>query len=148
MKNSRAPLALNNEVLAVSGSDEDLSRLRATFAGSSWDLHTARTVEEAGASLSGNTTPVVLCASQLPDGDWKTLLRLADGLAHPPNLIVFARLADDRLWAEVLSLGGFDVLAFPVNRVELFRAISSAWRNWRDRFSVHGPMSTAAANSL
>jgi hypothetical protein len=98
--------------------------------------------------LSGNTTPVVLCANQLPDGDWKALLRLADGLAHPPNLIVFTRLADDRLWAEVLNLGGFDVLEFPVNRVELFRAMSGAWRNWRDRFSGHGSTGTAAANSL
>jgi DNA-binding response OmpR family regulator len=148
LKNSPAPLALTNEVLAVSGSDEDLSRLRATFVGSSWELHTARTVDEAGASLSGNTTPVVLCACHLPDGDWKALLRLAGGLAHPPNLIVFTRLADDRLWAEVLSLGGFDVVAFPVNRVELFRAISSAWRNWRDRSPAHCAASGAAANSL
>jgi DNA-binding response OmpR family regulator len=36
-------------------------------------------------------------------------------------------LADDHLWAEVLNLGGYDVLAKPFDGCELFRALSSAW---------------------
>jgi FixJ family two-component response regulator len=61
-------------------------------------------------------------------------------LERPPKLIVFTRHADDRLWAEVLNLGGFDVLDFPTGRAELFRAVSSAWRNWRE----HSPERCAA----
>lgn len=132
LKNSPIPLAVRAEVLAVSGSADDLSRLRATFAGSSWTLRTARTFDEAVAWLSGNPTPIVLCTSHLADGSWKTLLRYADGLAHRPKLIVFTRHADDHLWAEVLNLGGFDVLDFPADRNAIFRSTSSAWRNWRD----------------
>jgi DNA-binding NtrC family response regulator len=132
LKNSSAPLAVRTEVLAVSGNAEDLSRLRAAFHGSSWRLHTARTFDEAAARLSGNTIPVVLCACHFADGDWTTLLRFADDLPHRPKLIVFTRQADDRLWAEVLNLGGFDVLNFPADRSEIFRLTSSAWRNWRD----------------
>jgi DNA-binding NtrC family response regulator len=133
LNNTPVPLALRNEVLAVSGSADDLSRLRATFDGSRWKLRTARTVDEAAASLTGNPTLVVLCACQLPDGGWKTVLRLADALAHPANLIVFTRHADDRLWAEVLNLGGFDVLNLPADPAEVFRAVGSAWRHAWDR---------------
>ncbi len=137
LKNSPTLPALANEVLAVSGSDEDLRRLRATFEGSSWELRTAQTVAAARASLRANRTPVVLCASHLPDGDWKTLLQLTDELAHRPKLIVFSRNADDRLWSEVLNSGGFDVLPFPADRMEIFRSVSSAWRNWRDCAAEH-----------
>jgi hypothetical protein len=52
------------------------------------------------------------------------------GQARPPNLIVSSRLADDRLWAEVLNLGGYDVLARPFNRVEVIRVVQAAWRAW------------------
>jgi hypothetical protein len=45
-------------------------------------------------------------------------------------LIVTAKLADDRLWAEVLNLGGFDVLAQPFYRGEVTRAVGHACRSW------------------
>jgi hypothetical protein len=43
-----------------------------------------------------------------------------------PRLIVFSRNADDRLWAEVLNLGGFVLLATPFREEELVFAIGSA----------------------
>jgi DNA-binding NtrC family response regulator len=134
---SPARAAVWNEVLAVSGSNEDLGRLRGAFDRSSWQLRTARTVDEAKSSLLRETIGVVLCACDLSDGDWKALFEFADGLPKPPRFIVFSRHADDRLWAEVLNLGGFDVLAFPASHPEIFRAISSAWRNWRADLEEH-----------
>jgi hypothetical protein len=47
-----------------------------------------------------------------------------------PRLIVFSRNADDRLWAEVLNLGGFDLLATPFREEEFVFAIGSAWLDW------------------
>lgn len=79
LKHSPLPTALRNEVLAVSASDEDLGRLRSAFGRSSWQLHTARTVNEAKARLRRETIAVVLCACHLPDGDWKTLLEFGEG---------------------------------------------------------------------
>ena len=46
------------------------------------------------------------------------------------RLIVTSRLADDRLWAEALNLGAYDVLAKPFERMELVRSVSSAWLHW------------------
>jgi len=51
----------------------------------------------------------------------------------PPPLIVTSRLADERLWAEVLNLGAFDVIAKPFDRMETMRVISAAWRAWGGR---------------
>jgi len=46
--------------------------------------------------------------------------------AAPPLLIVASRLADERLWAEVLNLGGYDVLLKPFEPAELRRVIGNA----------------------
>ena len=43
-----------------------------------------------------------------------------------PNLVVTSRLADDRLWAEVLNLGGWDVLSTPFEAAELIRVLFAA----------------------
>jgi len=37
------------------------------------------------------------------------------------------RLADDALWAGVLNLGGYDVLAKPFNAKEVLHAVTAAW---------------------
>jgi nucleotide-binding universal stress UspA family protein len=44
-------------------------------------------------------------------------------------MLVVSRHADERLWAEVLNLGGFDVLTLPFDRDELGRVLSSALRH-------------------
>ena len=120
-------------ILAVSGNHADLSRLRCLFAGSGWELITAESLADAGQSLQRNMVPVVLCESRLPDGDWKALLLMVNQLAHPPKLIVTSRHADETLWAEALNLGAFDVLADPPRQKDVFHALSSAWRSWKDR---------------
>ena len=51
-------------------------------------------------------------------------------LNEPPQLIVTSRTADDHLWAEVLNIGGFDVLAQPLERDEVERVVSSARRHF------------------
>jgi DNA-binding response OmpR family regulator len=64
---------------------------------------------------------LVVCEQDLPDGSWKEILAATAAVADPPSLIVTSRLADDRLWAEVLNLGGYDVLAQPFDREEVRR---------------------------
>jgi hypothetical protein len=41
-------------------------------------------------------------------------------------MLVVSRHADERLWAEVLNLGGVDVLVLAFDRDELRRALASA----------------------
>jgi DNA-binding response OmpR family regulator len=53
---------------------------------------------------------------------------------HPPRLILTSEIDDERLWAEVLNLGGFDVLLKPLDPKELFRVASMAYRSWLDHW--------------
>ena len=70
-----------------------------------------------------------------------------DGVfAVSANDDVFSLHADDLLWADVLNLGAFHVLALFASPPEIFRAISSAWRNWREGLQEHS--AAAAMHSL
>lgn len=81
--------------------------------------------------------PVVLCECPLPDGSWKDVLGQLAPMQDRPRLIVFSRHADEDLWAEVLDLGGFDLLATPFRDEELIFTIGSAWLDWKCEQESH-----------
>jgi CheY-like chemotaxis protein len=116
--------------LAITASVEDLSFLESRFKEAHWKLCMAGTYRQAMAELSQKRLPVVLSDCQLPDGNWKDVLSRLALMLERPRLIVFSRHANDRLWAEVLNSGGFDLLATPFREEELVFAIGSAWLNW------------------
>jgi DNA-binding NtrC family response regulator len=90
----------------------------------------AGTRRDALAKLSEKRLPVVLSECQLPDGNWKDVLSRLAPILERPRLIVFSRHADDRLWEEVVNLGGFDLLATPFREEELVFTIGWAWLDW------------------
>lgn len=120
------------QVLAVSSSEEDVRFLRHLFSHSNWIIHTARGCAEAIELLQRRHVPIVLCDFELADGTWRDMLRALAGLAEPALLIVASRTADDYLWAEVLNLGGYDVLVKPYEPQEVVRVISLAWLHWKN----------------
>lgn len=121
-------------VLAVSPLAEDHVSLRAIFSHSKWELYSVDSFEEARSFLHANPVGVVLSECTLPEGKtWKDLLRAVETLRHPPPLIVTSRLADECLWAEVLNLGGYDLLMKPFDPTEVFRVVSLAWLSWKSR---------------
>ena len=74
-------------------------------------------------------TPEKPAAMVLADAAMDVIHHLQDA----PAVIVTSRLADNRLWAEALSLGAYDVLAKPFNPDEVLRTVSLAWRDWHHR---------------
>lgn len=107
--------------------------LEEIFRHSNWVIHSARSCQQASGILKARPVPVVLCERSLPDGVWTDLLSNPEGLEEQPVLIVTSRHADESLWAEVLNLGGYDVLPQPFERAEVVRVISLAWMHWRNR---------------
>ena len=99
-----------------------------------------QTLREALALLRRYPIPVVISWRDLPDGNWKDLLRPADLLTQPPSLIVSYQPLGRCFWSEVLSLGGYDVLVKPFSFLDVFRLVSLAWERWKDR-------ATEAANA-
>ncbi len=120
------------QVLAVSSAEEDVRFLRHLFSHSNWIIHTARGCAEAAEFLHRCHIPIVLCDFELADGSWRDMLRALADLAEPTLLIVASRTADDYLWAEVLNLGGYDVLVKPYEPQEVIRVISLAWLHWKN----------------
>jgi DNA-binding response OmpR family regulator len=113
-------------VLLVGPFDEDLTSLLRILDCSDWNIYWYKTCAEAVSSLARNEISVVLCECDLPDGNWKDLLACLACFANPAPLIVTSRLADDFLWAEVLNLGGYDLLVKPFNAEEVMRTLYRA----------------------
>ncbi len=120
-------------VLVISPVEEDHLILRNLFSHSKWHVDGVSKWERARVHPTLHRTPVVICERDLPDGDWKEVLTALSQFGDPPSLIVTSRLADDYLWAEVLNLGGYDVLMKPFERTEVFRVVSLAWLNWNQK---------------
>lgn len=112
--------------LLVSPNDEDHWALIHILRPAGWAVDTVRTCAEAMRSMAIEPASVVIAERDLPDGNWKTLQNQLMRMEFPPALIVTSRLADERLWAEVLDLGGFDVLAQPFCATETLRCLSAA----------------------
>ncbi|HBY61441.1 MAG TPA: hypothetical protein DEH78_16590 [Solibacterales bacterium] len=123
-------------LLAVSPSAEDHETVKGCFGRSRWPVRTAASCAEAERVLGERNVAVMLCDCDLPDGDWRRALELANQLPEPPLVVVTSRLADDRLWAEVLNLGGYDLLVKPFDCTELRRVVELARANWQESRAV------------
>jgi len=121
------------KVLLVSPLDENHRYLTQILRHSKWKYYFARSRAEAIAFLRNNAVPVVICEADLIDGTWRDLLDETTRIEPAPLLIVTSRLADDALWAEVLNLGGYNVLAQPFDSREVFRVVGNAWLHWKNR---------------
>jgi len=129
-------------VLSVEPSEEDRAALARIFENSPWSLcpdavwtlELSVTLRSAWSLLGRQPIPIVLCERELSPGTWRELLERLSSLPEPPFLIVTSRVADERLWAEALNLGAYDVLAKPFDPTEVTRVVSLAWLHWQDRY--------------
>jgi DNA-binding response OmpR family regulator len=118
--------------LSVGANGQDQLKLAAIFQAKGWKLGQAQTLEEARAILKSIRVPVVIAESDLPEGGWREILEDLRQAADPPELVVTSRLADESLWAEVLNMGGYDVLVKPLDDEEVVRVIGAAARQFVD----------------
>ncbi len=119
---------MSGAVLVVSESAESAAALGAMLGSDHWTIHQARSCDEAVALLGRDRVSVVVCEPRLPDGNWRDMLRYTSHAPNGPTLIVTSNPGDEALWAEVLNLGGYDVLAQPFDQSEVARVITSAGR--------------------
>jgi DNA-binding NtrC family response regulator len=91
-----------------------------------WNILAAGSCAEAVDALESERPNVILCEEELPDGSWRSLLAAVQAVSSPPPVIVMAQSADERLWADVLRRGGFDVLGHPLDPARARPAIRYA----------------------
>lgn len=115
-------------ILVVGPEDIDLAVLRQVFESRCWPLLSVQTLAGAIRAMARCRPSLLLCDALVDDGDWRSMLAaiVATG-SHSPLLIVTSRQVEDNLWAEVLNLGGYDVLAKPYVADEVIRVVGFAW---------------------
>jgi len=124
-------------VLAVIPGAEDQQSLRGILARSTWELRLVSTFQQAQRALDDHAIGVIIADPDLPDGhSWQHIANAAAQIAPPPSVIVASRLGDDRLWAEVLNLGGCDLLLKPFDAKEVLHSVGMAWRCRRDKAAL------------
>jgi len=158
-------LSRKQTILAVLPAMEDRNSLKSILKGSNWTIRFARPSRRRRPAPSGllrhlSKVGAVLTDAHLPDGHtWRDVLReieatpvamgahqgqadrndkAAELLSTPP-LIVVDRLADDALWAEVLNLGGYDVLVKPFDEKEVLHVLTMACGFRRKRAASFDP---------
>jgi len=120
-------------VLSLSPLEDDHASLQAIVGHSKWVMFKADRLQDARNFLRRHDISVVVCEKDLRPEKWTDVLGQINELLYPPSLIVTSRLADERLWAEALNLGAWDVLAKPFDRSEVLRSVKAAWQHWHDQ---------------
>jgi DNA-binding response OmpR family regulator len=113
-------------ILSVSAKDADHAALCRFIDGRRWQFLTAHTCGEALRELRCRGARAVFCELALPDGNWKHVLEQIRGLQDPPRFAVVSPRADERLWFDLLDLGGHDVLSKPLVEDEVRNMLGPA----------------------
>ena len=125
---------VSDRVLLISPDPEDAVFMREVVSTLGFRLEAASDRHGAELALRRDVFGVVIAERDLHDGDWRDVLSCLERYSYNPLLIVVSRLADERLWAEVLNRCGFDVLAKPFAHEEAIRVIGHALNTWNQRF--------------
>ena len=121
-------------VLAVFATAEDRVSLCELFENFRWMSHFVDSSSGLGDAFHDFRPDVVMTDCVLPEGGcWKDVLRSAQESSGGVPVIVSSRLADESLWAEVLNLGGYDLLVKPFVASEVENVVAMACRAHQNR---------------
>lgn len=90
-----------------------------------WKLH--RDPDTLPQLISTNNVAVVVFDDDFHPGLWKEHVPRLLRQENAPPVVLTSRLADERLWAEALNLGAYDLLMKPFERAEAARVLQLAF---------------------
>ncbi len=117
-----------NGVLFVSPSSADGALIAESLRVAGISVRHAYTLESARELLERETFGAILTESRLPDGDWQDMIALVRSTGRRSAVVVADRLANASLWADVLDLDGYDLIATPYCPQEVQRILANALR--------------------
>lgn len=140
---SQPPIA-EQTILAAFPAGEDRTALDSMLRPPDWQLQFTQAFDEARVVLRTAPVGMLICDERFPgDYNWKDLLHELHQMPAPPPLIVTGHESDAALWAEVLNLGGYDLLVRPLNATEVLRTVNMAWRfrqcQWEQTAALRKP---------
>jgi DNA-binding response OmpR family regulator len=103
--------------------------LRRLLSGLPYQIFTTDSCHSALQCLSWRCPCLIVCERSLRDGTWRDLLGFSRTSPGQPPVIVSSQHPDRNFYAEVLNMGGFDVIARPFKSQEVLHVIQTAY--WR-----------------
>lgn len=101
-----------------------------------WNLIWTRTCAGAVEAVERHEAPIIISGRIFPDGEWRDIWNRLRTRGTPPMFILATQLADDALWAEMLNLGGYNLLVKPFHPEEVIRTVHGALMEWSDAGSI------------
>ena len=102
-------------------------RMQRFLSESEMDVFSAENVKEAQEKLAGAVKyDLAFVDSELADGSWRDVLQFIVASNIGCEMVVCSRCGDERLWAEVIQCGAFDLVPEPFEKQEILRIIRSA----------------------
>ena len=114
-------------VVVVSAVEQNHAALDSLFQRHGWKVRHTHSIADLDADPEASAC-VFLTDYKLPDGCWTRVLEHVRKRAPGTEVVVCSSLVDEHLWAEVMCLGGFDVIGPPFDEAELLRVTECAWR--------------------
>ncbi len=122
-------------IVFVSESEEADRTFRQMAGRSARAIVSVRDIDSAREQIRKTHPQLVVCDTVVQGGQtWRDLLEKREAAEY--ELLVVSRHANETLWAEVLHLGGFDVLVLPFEREELEWVLASALMSHRPYWHV------------
>jgi DNA-binding NtrC family response regulator len=119
------------EVLLIAQHTLETAPLQKILSEYQCELYVVRTPQQGLRFLEAHPLGVIIYDISEPSAErWQDLLRQLSEIYPTPRLIVASRIGDETMWAEVLNLGGFDLLLKPYDPDEVRRVSTHAWRSW------------------
>jgi len=117
---------MRSRILCISGHPEDARKLSEMLHALPLVLDHVGSLRQARTQLQAHEYDAVLTEAALSDGKWLDVLHLVREHPREIAVIVTDPHADTRLWAEVLNMGAFDLLAQPYHEPEVRRILYNA----------------------
>ena len=118
--------------LVLAGPKQTETRLREIVESAGWQLHHSpewRLALDLAVRLGAT---VFMFDYDANPSEWEDALGRVLNWSHAPAFLMTSRLADDRLWAELLARGGYDLLLTPFDDAEVQRTIRSAHQHCKE----------------
>jgi len=147
---NRSPIRLADKlwVLLVYDEEEPVRAVEQILLDQAMSTRRVRNCYEAMAVLRDSDPPaLVVTDASLPDGDWADVLKATCTCTSFPPLIVVSRLADVRLYLDVMESGAYDFVVPPLASADVAYVVSGALLK-RSHHGPGKPQETSAAASV
>ena len=113
------------QVLVASSNGERRATLTKILGECSLEPVFASNVEEVRTILVQSSVDLVFCEDNLPEGDFREVLRLAKATRPEAQVVVSSLLGEWEEYLEAMQLGAFDYVAPPYRDTEILSIVNS-----------------------